>query len=209
MQVSEFERLLSAAKAGDQDAFGLLFRGVQPLLLRYLGALGGSLAEDCAAETWLHVIRGMGRFAGDEPGFRAWVFTIGRRRMVDELRRRSRREVLCDDPHGFRGDTSDVTSDPAVTFEERQDTVGAVDLLARLPVEQREAIFLRHVAGLDVRQAADVLGRSAGSVRVATHRGLRRLGAMVREARAGGCVTPGPGVAHRVEPVTDSHPAPM
>ena len=182
--MSEFERLLSAAKAGDQDAFGLLFRAVQPLLLRYLSALGGSLAEDCAAETWLHVIRGLSRFAGDESGFRAWVFTIGRRRMVDELRRRSGREVPCDDPDGLRGDPGDATCDPAVTLEERQDTAWALELLARLPVEQREAIFLRHVAGLDVRRTADVLGRSPGSVRVATHRGLRRLGMMVRD-RAG------------------------
>lgn len=179
--MSEFERRLLAAKAGDEVAFGLLFRSVQPLLLRYLRTLGGPLAEDCAAETWLNVVGGLGRFVGDELGFRAWVFTIGRRRVMDAHRRLSRGEVLCDDPYGLRGDHGDAASDVAVAFEESQDTSRAVDLLTRLPVEQREAVFLRHVAGLDVQQTADVLGRSAGSVRVATHRGLRRLGAMVAE----------------------------
>jgi RNA polymerase sigma-70 factor, ECF subfamily len=180
--VSEFERRLLAAKAGDEVAFGLLFRSVQPLLLRYLRALGGTLAEDCAAETWLNVVGGLERFVGDESGFRAWVFTIGRRRLVDAQRRLVRGEVLSHDPHSLRGDHADAAPDVAVTFEESQETSRAVDLLAQLPVEQREAVFLRHVAGLDVRQAAEVLGRSAGSVRVAAHRGLRRLGAMVTDA---------------------------
>jgi RNA polymerase sigma-70 factor, ECF subfamily len=180
--VSEFERRLLAAKAGDEVAFGLLFRSVQPLLLRYLRTLVGPLAEECAAEAWLNVVSGLGRFVGDESGFRAWVFTIGRRRVVDAQRRLARGEVLSEDPHGLRGNHDDTTSDVAVTFEESQDTARAVDLLARLPVEQREAVFLRHVVGLDVQQTAEVLGRSAGSVRVATHRGLRRLGAMVTDA---------------------------
>ena len=178
----DFERRLLAAKAGDEVAFGLLFRSVQPLLLRYLRTLSGPLADDCAAEAWLNVVGALDRFVGDESGFRAWVCTIGRRRVVDAQRRLARGEVLSEDPHGLRGDHDDTASDVAVTFEESQDTSRAVDLLTRLPVEQREAVFLRHVAGLDVQQTAEVLGRSAGSVRVATHRGLRRLGAMVTDA---------------------------
>ncbi len=177
--MSDFERRLLAAKAGDEIAFGMLFRSVQPLLLRYLRTLAGPLAEDCAAETWLNVVGGLGRFVGDESGFRAWVFTIGRRRVVDAQRRLTRGEVLCDDPHALRGDLEDAASDVEVTFKESRDTSRAVHLLSLLPVEQREAVFLRHVAGLDVQLTAEVLGRSAGSVRVATHRGLRRLGAMV------------------------------
>jgi RNA polymerase sigma-70 factor (ECF subfamily) len=179
--VSEFERRLLAAQGGDEVAFGLLFRSVQPLLLRYLRTLGGPLAEDCAAETWLNVVTGLQRFVGDESGFRAWVFTIGRRRLADAHRRLARGEVMCDDPYGFRGDDEHAASDVAVTYEESQDTARAMDLLTHLPVEQREAVFLRHVVGLDVQQSSEVLGRSAGSVRVATHRGLRRLGAMVAD----------------------------
>lgn len=180
--MSDFERRLLAAQSGDEVAFAFLFRSLQPLLLRYLWTLGGPMAEDCAAETWLNVVTGLDRFAGDESGFRAWVFTIGRRRVVDAHRRLARGEVLSEDPHGLRGDHDDTASDVAVTFEESQDTSRAVDLLARLPIEQREAVFLRHVAGLDVQQTAEVLGRSAGSVRVASHRGLRRLSAMVTDA---------------------------
>ena len=38
-----------------------------------------------------------------------------------------------------------------------------------------EAIALRVVAGLDVGRVAEIMGKRPGTVRVLTHRGLRRL----------------------------------
>jgi RNA polymerase sigma-70 factor (ECF subfamily) len=52
-------------------------------------------------------------------------------------------------------------------------------MIATLPPDQAEAILLRVVAGLDVAQVADVMGRSPGAVRVLTHRGLKTLAARV------------------------------
>jgi RNA polymerase sigma-70 factor (ECF subfamily) len=173
--VSEFERHLVAAKAGDEEAFGRLFRSTQPLLLRYLRTLGGPLAEDCASDTWLSVVSGLDRFEGDEAGWRAWVFTIGRRRLVDTQRRLARGDLLVDDVMSLAETGDGAVSDVASTVEEGHATAQALALLRQLPAEQREAVFLRHVAGLDVKQTAEVLGRTPGSVRVATHRGLRRL----------------------------------
>ena len=72
----DFPDLLAAAREGDDAAFTTLFRSVQPVLLRYLRTMGGRLADDVAAETWVSVVRGLGRFRGDEDGFRAVVFTI-------------------------------------------------------------------------------------------------------------------------------------
>jgi RNA polymerase sigma-70 factor (ECF subfamily) len=36
-------------------------------------------------------------------------------------------------------------------------------------------VLLRHVAGLDVQHTARVVGKKPGTVRVAAHRGLKRL----------------------------------
>ncbi|MDQ1614332.1 MAG: polymerase sigma-70 factor, subfamily [Actinomycetota bacterium] len=65
--------------------------------------------------------------------------------------------------------------DVVTTVEELISTEAALRLIGQLPVEQREAVLLRHVAGLDVRRTADVVGRTPGAVRVATHRGLATL----------------------------------
>ena len=67
----DFSDLIAAARAGDDAAFTTLFRSVQPVLLRYLRTIGGRLADDVAAETWVSVVRGLGRFRGDELAHRA------------------------------------------------------------------------------------------------------------------------------------------
>ena len=52
----------------------------------------------------------------------------------------------------------------------------------RLPAYQAEVILLRVVAGLDTETVARLVGRSPGAVRVAAHRGLRRLAEILAEA---------------------------
>jgi RNA polymerase sigma-70 factor, ECF subfamily len=54
--------------------------------------------------------------------------------------------------------------------------------VATLPKDQAEIILLRVVAGLDTGQVARIVGKTPGAVRVAAHRGLRRLAAMANRA---------------------------
>jgi RNA polymerase sigma-70 factor (ECF subfamily) len=171
---SRFEDLLAAAKAGDEGSFVELFRSVQPALLRYLSTLGGAnLAEDAAAETWLSVVRGLPRFQGDEAGWRAWVFTIGHARLRDAQRKAVRTPVPVDTDEALSQDADVV--DVHTVVEELISTEAALALIGRLPRDQASAVLLRYVAGLDVAQTAAVLGKRPGTVRVAVHRGLKRL----------------------------------
>jgi hypothetical protein len=65
-------------REGDGDAFRVVYRDVQPALLRYLTVLvGPHEAEDVASETWAQACRDLDRFTGDADGFRGWVTTIG------------------------------------------------------------------------------------------------------------------------------------
>jgi RNA polymerase sigma-70 factor (ECF subfamily) len=52
------------------------------------------------------------------------------------------------------------------------------ELLATLPEPQGEILRLRIAAGLSAEETAQVLGMSAGAVRVAQHRALARLRAL-------------------------------
>jgi RNA polymerase sigma-70 factor, ECF subfamily len=180
---SEFEEWLTAAQAGDERGFVALFRSVQPALLRYLTTLGGGLAEDVASETWVSVVRGLDRFSGDEAGWRAWVFTIARSRLHDAQRRAARAPVVvdADEELASRPDRTNV----ADRVEEMFSTEAALALIRRLPRDQAEAVLLRHVVGLDVARAAQVLGKRAGAVRVAAHRGLRHLAEVLDQTDEG------------------------
>ena len=59
-------------------------------------------------------------------------------------------------------------------------TPGAVAPM--LPHDLAEIIMLRVVVGLDACDVARIVGKSPGAVRVAAHRGLRRLAGQVAQA---------------------------
>ena len=169
----EFPAVLKAATRGDEDAFGRLWRDLQPRLLRYFAVAAPAVADDLASETWLGVVRGLGRFSGGEPAFRAWVFTIARHEVLDWRRRAARRPTEDLPVTGLTGLAA--PDDPAADAMEGFSTRAALAEVATLPADQAEAIVLRVVAGLEVQRVAEIMGKRPGTVRVLTHRGLRRL----------------------------------
>ncbi|MGK5740849.1 RNA polymerase sigma factor [Micromonospora sp. URMC 103] len=171
----ELSEAVAAAQSGDEEAFRFLYRTLQPGLLRYLTALVGADAEDVASETWLQISRDLPSFTGGE--FRAWTVTIARNRAMDHLRRQRRRPSLPVPVQAL----SDLAADTD-TAERAGETIGteaALALIATLPPREAEAVLLRAVIGLDAETAGRVLGRRAGAVRTAAHRGLRRLAALM------------------------------
>jgi RNA polymerase sigma-70 factor (ECF subfamily) len=168
-----FEVVLAAAAGGDDAAFGIIWRDLQPGLLRYLNAMAPGSGEDLASETWLRVVGALGRFSGDERAFRAWVFTIARHRAVDRWRRGARRkdELVPVDALVYLP----APDDPAGAAIDAISSRAAVDLIATLPPDQAEVVLLRVVAGLEVAEVAAITGKRPGNVRVLSHRALRRL----------------------------------
>jgi RNA polymerase sigma-70 factor (ECF subfamily) len=140
-----FPDLLAAAQGGDEQAFAVLWRDLQPAVLRYCQVAAGQAAEDLAADTWMAVIGGLGRFRGDERAFRAWIFTVARHRAIDWHRQAARRpthlipaERLSERP---------APDDPVLQVLERQSTWAALALVAELPADQAEVVALRCWAG--------------------------------------------------------------
>lgn len=147
------------------------------MLLRYLRGQDAAVADDVAGEVWVAVARRLGRFVGDECGFRSWLFTIARYRLIEQRRRTARRRTdpvsteRLDGPRSTNGG-----DDPAVLVLERLSAQDAINLVVEgLTTDQAEAVLLRVVAGFDVAEIARITGRSPGSVRVLFHRAMRRL----------------------------------
>ena len=110
------------------------------------------MADDLAADVWLAVARGLGRFQGDEGGFRSWIFTIARHRVVEHRRRQQRRRTdpvpdeRLDHPveRGLGGD-------PAWLVVERVGAQQAIEAVVReLPPDQAE----HRVAADDTAESA-------------------------------------------------------
>jgi RNA polymerase sigma-70 factor, ECF subfamily len=166
------DEALARASAGDEAGFLQLWRALQPPLLRFLRVIGCDDPDDVASETWLQVVRDLPRFSGGEEDFRRWLFTIGRHRAIDAARARSRR------PATPVSAGLEVLADHQLVEDQVLDGLSvrqAVALLAELSRDQAEVVALRVIAGLDTPDVARILGKSAGAVRVALHRGLKTL----------------------------------
>ncbi|MFF7472685.1 sigma-70 family RNA polymerase sigma factor [Streptomyces sp. NPDC008092] len=176
-RVQEYDGELGAAVAraqdGDEAAFAVAYRIVQPGLLGYLRGIVGDEAEDVASDAWLEIARDLGRFRGDGAGFRGWTATIARHRALDHLRRRRVRPQAG----GTDQDVLELAG-PHNTHEQALESLSterALELIRGLPRDQAEAVLLRVVVGLDGPAAARALGKRPGAVRTAAHRGLKRL----------------------------------
>ncbi|MDT7579911.1 MAG: polymerase sigma-70 factor, subfamily, partial [Pseudonocardiales bacterium] len=170
------------ARHGDEEAFVALYRDVQPRLLRYATVLvGREAAGDVTGEAWLQITRDLHRFTGDLDRFRGWAATIVHHRAMDLCRVDARRPTVPlenDDARPLRDRPRD-DEDTAFSALDKMSTETALALIATLPREQAQAVLLRAVVGLDAPAAGEVLGKRAGAVRVAAHRGLKRLARQV------------------------------
>jgi RNA polymerase sigma-70 factor (ECF subfamily) len=188
-ETGALDEALARASAGDEAGFLQLWRALQPPLLRFLRVIGCEDPDDVASETWLQVVRDLPRFSGAEEDFRRWLFTIGRHRAIDAARARSRRPVTP------VSTGMEILADRQLVEDQVLDGMSvqrAVALLAGLSRDQAEAVALRVIAGLETPDVARILGKSAGAVRVALHRGLKALAddPSVRALAASGPASP-------------------
>jgi RNA polymerase sigma-70 factor (ECF subfamily) len=177
----DLDAALRAASRGEEAGFVALYRDLQPRLLRYATALIGAEAEDVTAETWLQVARDLRGFEGDLDGFRGWVSTICRNRAMDLARTRSRRPADPTEMHTLAEHPD--PSDAHGSAMEGMSTRWAMAQILALPQTEAEAVLLRAVVGLDAPTAAKVLGKRPGAVRVAAHRGLKKLAEAISNDR--------------------------
>lgn len=195
---AELGAAVERAQQGDEDAFAVAYRLVQPGLLGYVRGLVGEEAEDVTSDAWLEIARDLGRFRGDGAGFRGWTATIARHRALDHLRKQKRRPrtaLLEQDVLQLPGG-----HDPAAAVLETLSTEAALEMIGSLPREQAEAVLLRVVVGLDGPATARVLGKRSGAVRTSAYRGLRRLAEQLTPGRGAGAVTNGAGRTLSDEP---------
>jgi len=164
-----FPEVLAAAQAGAGWALEVLYRDLAPAVTGYLSLQGAPDPDDLASETFIQVFKGLAAFRGDEAGLRGWVFTIARRRLVDD-RRRGRRPFPVED----RADAPREHSGGDVGEQ-------ALAVCARLRDDQRDVLLLRILADLDIEQVAAVMGKTAPAVKALQRHALATLRSDIRD----------------------------
>jgi RNA polymerase sigma-70 factor (ECF subfamily) len=170
--------LVAAAMTGDRRAVARLLEVIRPIVARYCrGKLGSAersfaSADDVAQEVCLAVLGALPNYRLQGRPFLAFVYGIAGHKVADAHRSvaRGRTEPVADVPDA-------VASDPGPEQHALRTDLSAQlhDLLEELPEKQREILVLRIVVGLTAEETAEIVGASAGAVRVAQHRALARL----------------------------------
>jgi len=168
-----FFTTLEAARQGAGWAWAALYDDLAPSLLRFARARSAADPEGHVGAVWLDIVQSLRRFSGDRQDFRAWVFTIAHRRLVDERRRQQRRPCEPVDPDvlASAGPQGDAEADALGPLCEQ----AARRLLERLSPDQRDVLLLRVLADLGIADTAHVLGKTQGAVKSLQVRALAAL----------------------------------
>jgi len=167
--------LLRAANRGDQRAYADFLRAVTPLvrgIARARGSgVGADVIEDIVQETLLALHQKRHTWRKDMP-VRPWLYAIVRYKVVDAFRARGRRVHLP-----IEDFAEILPAEPQADPTERSD---AERMIAELDPRSARIITAIGLEGASVAETSAALHMTEVAVRVALHRGLKKL-AQLRE----------------------------
>jgi RNA polymerase sigma factor (sigma-70 family) len=133
-----------------------------PVVLRMCRVtLSSADADDAWSETFLAALRAYPGLPEDA-NVEAWLVTIAHRKVIDQLRARSRAPVP-------------VRRIPEQTDARGMPFIEAAEVLRALPDKQRLAVAYHHLVGLPYAQVAELLGNGESAARRAGADGIRAL----------------------------------
>lgn len=160
-----------AATAGDVEAVGRLYDELVGPIYRYVAVRVRRRedAEDLTHLVFERIVAALPRYHHNGRPFAAWAFRIARNAVIDHQRRARPTEPL-----GSMAESADATGLEALSLrrEELRELRAAI---ATLTPDQREALLLRYAGGLSADEAAEVMGRRAGTIRGLTFRAIEAL----------------------------------
>jgi RNA polymerase sigma-70 factor (ECF subfamily) len=161
--------LVQSAQEGSADAFKLLFednkRRILSLAYQYTKNLEDS--EDIVQDTFVKAYHALEKFnIGAETNFSAWLYRIGINCSIDHLRKNKKQKdniMPTDDIDGLSAPTN--TSNPDNTHHKREVREKLEQVLDILTKRQRMIFILKHYQELSIKEIAEYMECSEGSVK--------------------------------------------
>lgn len=179
----EAERIgpsLGDLRSFDVEAWERFYRDLYPRLAAFARARvpAPHLVDDAISEAMSRAMAGIEGFSPRDAGIDAWVFGI-LRNVIREMTR----TFVATPVEGDRVPRQDPG--PLTRVLEAEEGHHLVVAFNRLEERERELLELRTVAGLDSAGVGEILGMSAGAVRMAQRRALHRLRTLFAEVQGG------------------------
>ncbi|HET7838891.1 MAG TPA: sigma-70 family RNA polymerase sigma factor [Rectinemataceae bacterium] len=169
------EELIHEVAEGGAEALTQLYRRYAALVFHLaFQSLGRESAEDLVQDSFLAVWSKAGTFDPKRGSFRAWLLQITHFRIINELRRRSRRPKL--DPDSEDLDSfPDGGDEPALAAWRGFQKEAIRAAVERLPPAQGRALSLAFFEDLSHDQVAEALRLPLGTVKTRIRSAVRRL----------------------------------
>lgn len=136
--------------------------------------LAKELTQDAFMKTWNYWQKGEGI---DNP--RAFLYRVANNLVIDHARKKKEASLDKMMDEGF--DPSDNAKEKLLNFVEGGDLIR---YLYRLEPKYRQALELRYVEDLDIREIASALGETENNISVRIHRGLEKIREFFKENHA-------------------------
>jgi RNA polymerase sigma-70 factor (ECF subfamily) len=171
------EQLLAALASGNDTALGPLYRRYVPTVFKIASqALGPHAAEDIVQEVFASVWKNAETFDPARGSVRPWIVQIARSRVLNELRRRSRKPESKEEEDGSalqQLPDSGSAPDQALWEEHRRSTIQ--NAIRNLPRSQRQALSLAFFEHLTHEQVANALQVPLGTAKTRIRSGIHQL----------------------------------
>ena len=131
-------------------------------------------AEEVLQTVYLKILEGKARYRG-EASIKTWLFAVIRKTAIGEHRKRLLRSLRLSAVPDQTTLRSSFGEEPAMAFERSEAQLRFQSTLEQLPARQREVLHLVFYEDLSLREAADVMRISIGSVRQHYERGKKHL----------------------------------
>jgi RNA polymerase sigma-70 factor (ECF subfamily) len=184
-------QLVEQTLAGNKEAFARLHKRYYARVYRYalFRTRGPQDAEDIAGETFVRAISHLHtyRFVGES--IFPWLSRIAANLIADQGRKGAGVSVLSLDAGGTGGDEVRAfleglpgnAPDPHRVAESHETQGLLRATIARLPADQAEAVLLRFVADLSLKEIALSMNKTEGAIKSLLHRALVNLRKMLAE----------------------------
>jgi RNA polymerase sigma-70 factor (ECF subfamily) len=173
----ESQALMQCIALGEEAAFSqLINRWKIPLFRFFDRSLNNHAdAEDLTQRVFIKLYAAVSRYK-PEAKFSTYIFTIARRLLLDEFKRRSRRPEDLTDPADLRCpiDAGDSRNEIEEALEE---------CLAGIPENQRTALLLRVQRELSYKEIAEIMATSESAVKTWIYRAREEARKTLSELR--------------------------
>ncbi|MBI2912580.1 MAG: sigma-70 family RNA polymerase sigma factor [Chloroflexi bacterium] len=183
IQTTDDCELIARAARGDREAYGRLYESYVLRVFRHIYFLTSDpqLAEDLTAQTFLNALEALPRYEARGIPFLAWLLRIACNLTINH-RKAQKNNGHAQLPDAVPAIGTDYS--PEQSCEVKMDGERVWAQVRRLRGDQRRVIVMRFIDGLSYSDIAQVLGKSAGAVRVIQYRALLSLRRMLADSVA-------------------------